>query len=1034
MSDSESSTPDASDTYQPPRSRGKTQDPLVPRTIQTRSTSSSPSPSSAIDLSGKPSASSKRRSRRKKNVLDFPAIPTEGMPNDASPSPAGSSPVAIPATSRLPAVDLSYSPTNSRPPVALYPRDSVTPSLASLMRAPAESATRQTSERLYTRTASNLDLFLEDLDESIKHYHSPNFSARVLFEDYGLEFGILRNRSEEFQAGLLAVLVRWETPHVEGLWLVSLRKELKTFCAPSSCPDLQAITYRGEDIFALPQDYLLLLGHIVLALHQIINELASLKDDPQGFVFDPEFKSLRALEGSADPYLLKSIWGVMIFRIKKAWQRINNELRTHSIILAQLDTVTPNPPPRVYRSDPEPTSTAPLVLPSITTPHPVQVHFASTAPSTSVYIPGFGQVEDTHGVSSSGPIVSRPLLVQKALRAYNHSSLTLELPPVNALSPTALIFKGRNGSLPLRVTPRSEVIIRLLHAPRIAVSKKKTEVVYPPVPKANVLPTRATNITVPPIPTHLTVQEEMAAAQEVMAAVREETAEALEETVAALEEMEVGQADTEAQGAMEALCTPEDRPGDPDGGDNPPDPPPLGDNLPVPAPRAPLEFRWQFSSKIPYSSLPEWDGKPTTVIQYVSELSYYQLLGDDVTNHLARVAPFRFTGLARTWFNGLTLADRLRCTANMTNFLIFIREQFMHEEWQHDRKLEFDRMYFRKGKDFRYELPVEWVLRRISYARLLYPEEADFEPLVCSRVLAIRPRSWGTYILTEHSQTIRELLERANSEQPRLLYAWERERKEMLENEKTLRSSSSRQQTALLVAGEEDKDTRLSSNHFEFFDSDEDTPEAFAADRKRRVPNRSASNNKQSRIEWPNGKTFEGHAFTRNDSQQSRVKPPGSCHLCTSPLHFYRECAHFPMWVAISKRLREQGKRDPKDLHKLDREYEAHVASLQTDESDDSVSNYSMFESSEYALLVRSSFSAAKMFHADSPVSLNRAYRRCFTRGDENKGKGAVRSSSEPSHAVLDPPPTLTSSFNVQSAGGAPHWDWQQKGTLTPAQ
>ncbi|KAF4564419.1 hypothetical protein EYR36_002353 [Pleurotus pulmonarius] len=398
-------------------------------------------------------------------------------------------------------------------------------------------------------------------------------------------------------------------------------------------------------------------------------------------------------------------------------------------------------------------------------------------------------------------------------------------------------------------------------------------------------------------------------------------------------------------------------PGDPDGGDNPPDPPPLGGNLPVPAPRAPLEFRWQFSSKIPYSSLPEWDGKPTTVIQYVSELSYYQLLGDDVMNHLARVAPFRFTGLARTWFNGLTLADRLRCTANMTNFLIFIREQFMHEEWQHDRKLEFDQMYFRKGKDFRYKLPVEWVLRRISYARLLYPEEADFEPLVCSRVLAIRPRSWGTYILTEHSQTIRELLERANSEQP---------------------------------PGEEDKDTRLSSNHFEFFDSDEDTPEAFAADRKRRVPNRSASNNKQSRIEWPNGKTFEGHAFTRNDSQQSRVKPPGSCHLCTSPLHFYRECAHFPMWVAISKRLREQGKRDPKDLHKLDREYEAHVASLQTDESDDSVSNYSTFESSEYALLVRSSFSAAKMFHADSPVSLNRAYRRRFTRGDENKGKGAL--------------------------------------------
>ncbi|KAF9490994.1 hypothetical protein BDN71DRAFT_1510731 [Pleurotus eryngii] len=251
------------------------------------------------------------------------------MPNDTSPSPAGSSPVAIPSSSRLPDVDLSYSPTTSKPPVTRLPLDSRSPSLASLTRVSPEATPDKVPIRLYTRSVQNIDLYIEDLEMSIKRYHLPNVDARALLDDYGLEFGLLRSCSEEFQAGLLVVLVQWETPHVEGLWLDSLKDELSSFCDPSSCPELQTISYRGEDLFAFPHDYLLQLGHIALTLSQILYELALLKDDPHRFVFDPDFRSLRALEGASDVYLLKSIWSVLIFRIKKAKQRINNELHSH---------------------------------------------------------------------------------------------------------------------------------------------------------------------------------------------------------------------------------------------------------------------------------------------------------------------------------------------------------------------------------------------------------------------------------------------------------------------------------------------------------------------------------------------------------------------------------------------------------------------------------------------------------------------------------------------------------------------------------
>ncbi|KAF9487512.1 hypothetical protein BDN71DRAFT_1436798 [Pleurotus eryngii] len=594
------------------------------------------------------------------------------MPNKASPSPAGSSPVNIPSNSHLPDMDLLYSPTSSKPPHHPSRLPSVMPSLSSLMNVPLDSQ------------------------------GTPS-------------------ECPEFQASLLAVLAQWKVPHVEGVWLSSLQEELLTFCDPTVGPDVVTLLYQGETLSSFPHLYLLLLGHISLALHQILTELAVLKDDPHGFIFDPDFKALRSMEGVADPYLFKATWGVILFRAKCACEHIENELWRYHISLGQTDglslhsndstlsevqddfllnsprtnvfqllqqddyhqgitSVTQAPveswlcslpatrppvPTHQYRSELNSLTSTPLLLPLVTTPHPVQVHFTSTTPATSVYIPGFGRIDDTQGT------------------AFPCTPPTFRDP---AGSCTGIVI---NMVIALR-----RLVLQIIERTMI------TEINHLHTPKGNSLHIPG---TIPIIPM-MTIMDQ------------EEDLEAEE-----VEEMEVGQVATvEETAALDlvleatlAMVVPLHREGltilplplDPD----------ILEEITI------TQIPLHLDSKIPLSSLPEWDGSPTSVIHYQ--------LGEGVTGNLAQAAPFKFTGLAKAWFNGLPVTACITCTANMMNFLIFICNQFMHEEWHYDRSLEFDKMYFHRGKEFRNELPIEWILHCLSYAQLLYLEEAQQELL-----------------------------------------------------------------------------------------------------------------------------------------------------------------------------------------------------------------------------------------------------------------------------------------------------------------
>ncbi|KAF9488137.1 hypothetical protein BDN71DRAFT_1436355 [Pleurotus eryngii] len=774
------------------------------------------------------------------------------------------------------------------------------------------------TESLYMRMAQSLDLFVEDLAMSLKKYHSPKFDAIALLDDYGLQNGQLWERSADFQAGLLAVLAHWETPHVEGIWLVSLNEELPPFCIHPPCPEILSISYKGEDLYSFSHVYLLQLGHIVLALHQILDELATLKENPRGFVFDPEFKALRSLKGLSDLLLLKATWGVLMFCARKAHERISHKLCMHHIALMQIEGASihsndltisvvqeeflknspctnilqllqqedyrtgipssiqepihkwlqnlpkplPTAPSRIYHSNLNPVTSVPAVLPSITT-HPVQVHFATTNPSMSVYLPGFGTVEDTQGVGLSS-IWSCKAASTSSTNRRPEIGGPLKRPQDSAHSlPSSPRSNSPTNLQPLLLASQASSNNRnLAHSSYL----QGTDWTIP----ASHNSSQYSNNQFSSCPSNQRQNDDSwgrlssCAQGKQSESPRNMPPHPLDDNSNKRGGFggngEGPGGNGGGHGGRNDLPSPPG-PDGPGGEDDPPDPPLPAGNLPLVAPRQPTNFRWQLSFKIPLSTIPEWNGSPTSVIQYNGDTN-------EDSSSITCTSDEEESSSMNCLFNGY-------CSRSV---------MLSFSTWKKPK------------------------LKQLYAVAYLINILAPGEPTFSMNIHAPSANYWNV----SHQQSAFLAYEYSEDESSNPLH-----------NVSELLSNSAFEQA-----------------------------EGLAVDYKCRKPAKSSTKQGSKHIDWPNGRTFKGHAFTRNDSQRSPLKPPGDCCLCTSPLHFYRECPHFPMWDSISKRLHAQGQQDAKDLRKVDREYEAHVASLRVDESDESDSDYIAPEVTEYYQLV----------------------------------------------------------------------------------
>ncbi|KJA22879.1 hypothetical protein HYPSUDRAFT_121746, partial [Hypholoma sublateritium FD-334 SS-4] len=336
---------------------------------------------------------------------------------------------------------------------------------------------------------------------------------------------------------------------------------------------------------------------------------------------------------------------------------------------------------------------------------------------------------------------------------------------------------------------------------------------------------------------------------------------------------------------------------------------------------------WQMNPKINMSSLPSWDGRGKTVIDYLSEMAGFYRLGARMQRGMAQMASHKWTGRAKRWWEALPSMEQEFFSQHWDYMLAAIRNQFLDETWVRDRTQEFEEMRFRQSVHSK-ESPEEFVQRRIRYHSFLFPGDADGRSAV-ARVLRTQPVEWGATLNEEACQTILELLTVAsrmgkNLESQYLLNESLRQPAHSYNKPPNSSANSShrfKKRHANVVSLKEEDSTSSES------DSSEDSS------KPKEVHSVQAQNNRARpkgpvlprSSKFPEGKTIDGYAFSRDDSVVSDRLPNGTCFICTSPKHFFRDCPHYGRFQSLRSANMIHVDWDPELEKEYDREYLAMI-------------------------------------------------------------------------------------------------------------
>ncbi|EDQ99366.1 uncharacterized protein LACBIDRAFT_335110 [Laccaria bicolor S238N-H82] len=106
---------------------------------------------------------------------------------------------------------------------------------------------------------------------------------------------------------------------------------------------------------------------------------------------------------------------------------------------------------------------------------------------------------------------------------------------------------------------------------------------------------------------------------------------------------------------------------------------------------------WQLNNKISMGMIPQWDGNPTTMIDYIMEIALLARLSKRLFKEIGQIAPIRWTGSAKGWWMTLPRADQAYFSQDWECLMTGMCDHFMNDEWLNDRGIEFDAMRFRDG-------------------------------------------------------------------------------------------------------------------------------------------------------------------------------------------------------------------------------------------------------------------------------------------------------------------------------------------------
>ncbi|RDB18869.1 hypothetical protein Hypma_014481 [Hypsizygus marmoreus] len=420
---------------------------------------------------------------------------------------------------------------------------------------------------------------------------------------------------------------------------------------------------------------------------------------------------------------------------------------------------------------------------------------------------------------------------------------------------------------------------------------------------------------------------------------------------------------------------------------------------------------WQLNHKLNLTSVPFWDGKGKTALNYLSDMGNLARLGDRMRRDLAELAPLKWTGSIKSWWDVLPDDNRVYLAQDWHVMLLAIRQHFLDDGWVKNRTFEFEEMKFRQQGHER-EYPTEFLERRIRYHTFLFPDDED-GPTLIARVLRTAPTEWGNILNSEACPSIFVLLQTAKRMGESLIGSWQIS-ESLRDSTKPSGSSRSRQYRNRPRNANNAELDSISEEDISP-DNADSTESKDAHYSKAKARGSGSSKKPPSKTSWPEGKTVNGYSFTRDDSVESIRQPNGGCYICTSPKHFARDCPHYGKWDSLRNAHLIDIDVDPEELANQDRMYIAMLAEMKTDRDD-----YDMSEknTTKEVHVVSALETGAFSLHARPHYGVNRNARRFIKHLDKGKtperqtnGK-AVSSAPAPSETTI---PTVVPAVRARS-------------------
>ena len=172
-----------------------------------------------------------------------------------------------------------------------------------------------------------------------------------------------------------------------------------------------------------------------------------------------------------------------------------------------------------------------------------------------------------------------------------------------------------------------------------------------------------------------------------------------------------------------------------------------------PQDRPPPEDGFRFEKKIKITDVPEWDGDTDKMLDWLDRLNHLSYRNQRVYDDLGLIAPLRFTGPARQWFDALAPDWQRYAQTDWRTLKLMIADYFMTPQWYDRMKARVLRMRYRQ-KGFESELPTHYFHRKLRMIKEVFDLRDDE---IILEIMNGAPHYWKILIDTSRIHTIHDL-------------------------------------------------------------------------------------------------------------------------------------------------------------------------------------------------------------------------------------------------------------------------------------